>query len=254
MNQFFSFFRLNILLFSLAWEGNRLRVLINEKFVSGKNKIMSKSSCVLFYSNHCHHCKVLLQELRQTPLFNQVNLSCVDTLPRQNLPTFLKSVPTLVVSPPLQVLTGDDVFRWYNQQVYELKEQRQAAQANVNQIVPQTTNNMTAPPPAEPSAWHTAEMGSTFSDSYSMIGTDYNTQGSGGNSIAHSFAFIHGSPNGQQQQQQQQFSKMGSGGGGGANDRQSKKMDELNMKMERLKAERDRQNTQVNGAGMMGRF
>lgn len=203
----------------------------------------SKPSVVLFYSNHCAHCKVLLQELRQTPLFNRVNLSCVDTLPRQNLPSFLKSVPTLVSSPPMQVITGDDVFRWFQQQMYEMKEQRQMEQMNVNQIVPQTTNNLNSAPSSEPSAWHMAEMGSTFSDSYSMIGTDCSAQGSGGNSITHSFAFLNApSPNNNNFQQNV---NQGSMKNSSTDTRQSQKMAELNSKMERLKAERDMQNSNM---------
>lgn len=210
-----------------------------------------KPSIVLFYSNHCAHCKVLLQEIRQTPL--KINLSCIDTLPRQQLPTFLKSVPTLVVSPPLLVLTGDNVFQWLQQQLYEMKEQRQMAQMNVNQIVPQTTNNLSSAPPAEPSAWHMAEMGSTFSDSYSMIGTDCSAQGLGGNNITHSFAFLNApmgnssipssSPNNNNNNANMKNT--------GTDTRQSQKVAELNSKMERLKAERDMQNSNI---GMMGRF
>lgn len=213
---------------------------------------------VLYYSNYCGHCKTLIQDMRQTPIINQLNLVCVDTMPKQNMPSFLKIVPTLIVNPSTPPLTGDNVFKWYDIQLQELRDQRSRAQMNVNSMVPQSTNQYPthqqagggAAPNAgggEPNAWHVAEMGSSFSDSYSYLGTDCSAQGMGGNSIGHSFAFV----NANQNISNGEFPPLAMSSGGSVQ-QSSRKADELSARMEKMKAERD-----MYGGGMqggMGRF
>ena len=182
--------------------------------------------------------------MRQTPVINQLNLVCVDTMPKQSMPSFLRSVPTLVVNPASPPLVGDNVFRWYEKQLHEIREQRSRSQMSANTVGNQPTG------PAgvgggEPNAWLGAEMGSSFSDCYSYLNTDCTTQGQGGNDISHSFSFLnanHSISNGE-------FPALSSSTSGVVT---SKKADELSARMEKLKAERDMFGG--GNAGGMGRF
>ena len=53
----------------------------------------------LYYSQRCRFCQAFLEELSTTPFVPLFQLICVDSSPsRPALPTWLKSVPTLVVA------------------------------------------------------------------------------------------------------------------------------------------------------------
>lgn len=195
---------------------------------------MSQQQVILYMSNYCGHCKTLIQDLRQTPLVNQVKIISVDTIPKNSLPTFLKHVPTLVIDPS-RYLTGDEVFLWFERQMHALRQQKANEQMRVNAMVSQQ-QSQNAREPAEPIAWNVNEMGSSFSDQYSLLTTDCSTQGNGGNDFQHNFAFLNADAgitnqlNGTQQN---------GGGGGQQATQQSKKAAEISQRMERLMAQRD---------------
>ena len=53
----------------------------------------------LWYGSKCRHCQGFLEELSRTPFVSQFQLICVDPSPsRPPLPSWLKSVPTLMVA------------------------------------------------------------------------------------------------------------------------------------------------------------
>jgi hypothetical protein len=52
---------------------------------------------VCFYSNKCDWSEAFLKELANTPYKSEFQFVCVDTTPRQELPNWLKQVPTLVI-------------------------------------------------------------------------------------------------------------------------------------------------------------
>lgn len=117
---------------------------------------------VCFYSNKCDWSEAFLKELANTPYKSEFQFVCVDTTPRQELPNWLKQVPTLVIrSDQEPIKTNSEVLNW----LYERK------------LKDTTRNPSSAPsqmprgpmPSDEPEAWNMAEMGGKLSESYGNL-------------------------------------------------------------------------------------
>jgi hypothetical protein len=68
---------------------------------------------VCFYSKKCPHSKAFLEELARTPYTAEFQFICVDPSPtRAKLPSWLKSVPTLVIDGEADPVTDEKVFNW----------------------------------------------------------------------------------------------------------------------------------------------
>ncbi len=136
---------------------------------------------ICFYSNRCEWSKAFITEISQTPTYmKEFRFICVDPSPnRQSLPSWLKQTPTLVISGDPNPKTNSDVMNW----LYERK-MKDGVTGDGNQIG--------GPRSAEPEPYLDMEMGGGFSDSYSMVGDDWSTGGSGGLSMKHSFSFLGG--------------------------------------------------------------
>ena len=65
----------------------------------------------IFYSKYCPHCKDLIVELKKNNLLDTFTQKiCIDG--KNNLPPFLKEVPTIIVSDYDQPLSSDHAFKW----------------------------------------------------------------------------------------------------------------------------------------------
>ena len=68
---------------------------------------------VVFYSKRCPHSKSFLEELAKTSFTPEFQFVCVDPSPnRPKLPTWLSSVPTLLIDGEPDPLTDEKVFNW----------------------------------------------------------------------------------------------------------------------------------------------
>ena len=67
---------------------------------------------ILFYSNFCNHCSMLLEHIKRYDTDKIIKLVCVDSLRSQNikLDSKIHSVPALVLIPSKEVLFGKSVF------------------------------------------------------------------------------------------------------------------------------------------------
>ena len=65
----------------------------------------------LYYSTQCSHSLELINDLKENELINEINIVCIDNK-NIKLPSFLKSVPTLVVEEADIPLVGEDAFKW----------------------------------------------------------------------------------------------------------------------------------------------
>lgn len=154
-------------------------------------------SILLFYSNRCGHSRQFLQELQPLGVASSVHKICIDTTPRERIPSSVRSVPTLILAGQMTPLVGDQAFGWLN-------EQKQRQQAQAQQRMQQQSSQSGAAvggEPNAPSAWQSTEMGATFSDSYSFLDNSFTEMGvgspqaapkgsGGGSTIPKAFAYI----------------------------------------------------------------
>ena len=152
-------------------------------------KIMNHSH-LLFYSNRCTHSRQFLQQLQTLPnLATSVHQVCIDTTPRERIPSTVRSVPTLIVAGNLNPLVGDTAFQWLHTE--RQRAQQQAAQQSQQQQAMGGGGGgggggVAAAGGGEPSAWQSTEMGASFSDTYSFL------NGGDVNNIPKNFAFVQG--------------------------------------------------------------
>jgi len=175
-----------------------------------------------YYSTKCRYCQAFLEELSQTPYVPEFQLVCVDPRPgRPPLPSWLKSVPTMLVAGSSKPLVGPGpVNNWLFERRLGGKAEKSAQQALEERNAPLTMpaynpdiaprpnaaprGGVSAPPAAAgpsaaagqdaggPLAYHAAEMGAgKWSDNYSMLGTEFNSQ-NGWNPIGRNFESLVG--------------------------------------------------------------
>lgn len=122
---------------------------------------------ICFYSNRCEWSKAFITELSQTPYKNEFRFVCADPSPtRQPLPSWLKKVPTLVISGEQQPRTDSDVMNW----LYERKMRDGGSKGGGG-------GGGGGPTEPEPLV---SDAGNGMGDSYSPINMDTSAQGNGG--------------------------------------------------------------------------
>ncbi len=140
---------------------------------------------ICFYSNRCEWSKAFIEEISKTNYHKEFRFICVDPGPnRPQLPSWLKSVPTLVISGEPEPRTNSEVMNW----LYEKKMMdgggRQGGGGSGGSGGGQQS--------ADPEPYLDSEMGGGFGDSYSWLGDDTTTQGNGGLRAAHNFTYLNG--------------------------------------------------------------
>jgi hypothetical protein len=140
---------------------------------------------ICFYSNRCEWSKAFIEEISKTNYHKEFRFICVDPGPnRPQLPSWLKSVPTLVISGEPEPRTNSEVMNW----LYEKKMMdgggRQGGGGG--------GGGGSGEQSVEPEPYLDSEMGGGFGDSYSFIGDDTTTQGNGGMRMKHNFTYLNG--------------------------------------------------------------
>lgn len=139
---------------------------------------------ICFYSSRCEWSKAFLEEISKTSYHGLFRFICVDPGPnRPALPSWLKQIPTLVISGEPEPRTNGEVMNW----LYEQKMKDGAGNKG--------GGGGAATGPVEPEPYLDMEMGGGFSDSYSFIGADTSAQGNGGmhENLRHNFTYLNGS-------------------------------------------------------------
>lgn len=157
----------------------------------------NQSTALLFVSNRCSHSRQFVQELRQLGASATVHQINIDTTPRERIPSVVRSVPTLILNSAGQqtVLVGDQAFGWlnaqkqYSQQSSQQQSRPQMAHRSGQSAHPSgaaagpaSGGNAPAATNGEPQAWHSTEMGPSFSDTYSFIDNSFTEKGNGARS------------------------------------------------------------------------
>ena len=139
---------------------------------------------ICFYSSRCEWSKAFLEEISKTSYHGLFRFICVDPGPnRPALPSWLKQIPTLVISGEPEPRTNGEVMNWlYEQKMKDGAGNKGGAAGGVAG-------------PVEPEPYLDMEMGGGFSDCYSFIGTDTSAEGNGGMhaNLRHNFTYLNGS-------------------------------------------------------------
>ena len=157
-------------------------------------------SILLFYSKRCSHSRQFLEELPSIAAASSVHRICIDTTPRERIPSTVKSVPTLILAGQMTPLVGDQAFGWLREQQ---QLQAQAQKRTPGGLDPSSGGGPSGAnaPSDGPSGWQSTEMGASFSDTYSFLDNSYTEMGTGssqpapsgsggGSTIPKSFAYI----------------------------------------------------------------
>ena len=178
---------------------------------------------ICFYSSRCEWSKAFLEEISKTSYHGLFRFICVDPGPnRPALPSWLKQIPTLVISGEPEPRTNGEVMNWlYEQKMKDGASNKGGAAGGVAG-------------PVEPEPYLDMEMGGGFSDSYSFIGTDTSAEGNGGMhaNLRHNFTYLNGS-DGVSTREASNFQTTNS------NAKRSKKEEMLDAQMAQYKNQRD---------------
>jgi hypothetical protein len=187
---------------------------------------------ICFYSNRCDWSKAFITELSETPYRGEFRFVCADPSPtRPQLPSWLKKVPTLVISGEPEPRVDAEVFNWLKER--QLRDGAGTARREGGGGAGAAGGAGSAGP-AEPEPL-VSDMGSAFGDSYSMLDTDTSAQGDGGSTGVgnfYGFSFLQGS-NSVGTKEGSSFQMTNSSG------KRSKKEEMLDSQMEQYMAQRD---------------
>ena len=109
----------------------------------------------LFYSERCPNCKQIIETLKGLNKAGLYKFILVESLPRDQIPSFLKKVPTLYIPDTKDVIVGKDIFGYI------------AKPTNSRKELPTSSPQAVAGAPGEYSPWGFEGSGK-LGDSYSM--------------------------------------------------------------------------------------
>lgn len=78
---------------------------------------------VLFYSQHCQHCKNVMMAIQKSSLQSSIKMFCIDGF--QPLPKYLTHVPSLKSYKQNSMIIGDDIIQWLDSKKQPLEQQIQ---------------------------------------------------------------------------------------------------------------------------------
>lgn len=114
----------------------------------------------LFYSDRCPNSQQIIQTLKALNKGGLYKFVQVETLPRNQIPAFLKSVPTLYIPDTKEVIVGKDIYGYIAKPTNSRKEIPQKETASAS-------NGPAQGPIGDLSPWG-FEGGSRLTESYSM--------------------------------------------------------------------------------------
>lgn len=184
---------------------------------------------ICFYSGKCEWSKAFLTEISKLPYKSDFRFICVDPGPqRPQLPSWLKKVPTLVISGENEPRTDSDVMNWlYERKMKDGKMGLASAQGGLPQ-----NSGVGGGDDLQPFMF--GAMGGVYDDAFSSY-DDSNID-----SLNHGFSFLNGQ-DAVGTREAQNFGEGGPGGGngGGRSDHRSKKEKMFDAQMEAYQRERN---------------
>lgn len=113
----------------------------------------------LFYSERCPNCKQIIETLKALNKAGLYKFILVESLPREQIPGFLKKVPTLYIPDTKEVVVGKDIFGYIAKPTNSRKELPAKQEAIA-------TGGASASAPGEYSPWGfegTGRLGESYS-------------------------------------------------------------------------------------------
>jgi len=145
---------------------------------------------ICFYSNKCEWSQAFIKELSTTPYKGEFQFVCIDTTPRNQLPTWLKQVPTLLIKDTEEpVKVNNEVMNW----IYERKmKDTSRAPASVINSSGGSSGAAVGSAGGEPEAWNISEMGGKLSESYGNLVDGSGASVESSSSKNFDFGFLNG--------------------------------------------------------------
>ena len=171
----------------------------------------------LFYSERCPNCKQIIETLKGLNKAGLYKFILVESLPREQIPSFLKKVPTLYVPETKDVIVGKDIFGYIAKPTNSRKELPTA---------PPIAQGGAPSAPGEYSPWGFEGSGK-LGDSYSMWDNPTESVSNGGSQWT--FLDYTVTSQGNPEPSSENTLKTKTGG----NDDVSKKLEELSKQRER---------------------
>lgn len=124
---------------------------------------MNRSSYILFYSNQCKTCYLLVEMLKREDLFKYFNSLCVDD-PQLVIPKNIDVVPTIIVPQCNKALSGNEIFHWIETMKFLRQQQH-------NQKITEYNANKSQEQKLGPHGYMSLEMDG-FSDTFAYSNID----------------------------------------------------------------------------------
>ena len=130
-----------------------------------------------YYSTKCSWSKAFITEISKTPFKSEFQFISVDPPLQQNLPKWLKKVPTLMIQGNPEPLTDSEVMNWLYERKMRDRPSNESAQQQNSDI----------------DGWNAAENVSFAKGvAYSFNDSDTSVEGNGGTTIPGAFEFLAG--------------------------------------------------------------
>lgn len=138
---------------------------------------------ILFFSNGCPHSTELIQNIRHTPVSNELNYFCVDGV--MTLPDYVQFTPTLRIDRggDKYIIKGSEIYEWLNAITPPAPKQRPQSQKQKQQKSPsplpdyqQQQRQQHAPPIQEEAEMHGSYQDTTGGDSFDSVFSGIDTQ------------------------------------------------------------------------------
>jgi hypothetical protein len=139
----------------------------------------------LFYSERCANSKQIIETLKALNKTGLYKFILVDTLPRNQIPAFLKAVPTLYNAETKDVVVGKDIYGYISKPTNSRKEIPQKE----GSVTARGTTGQVGPPMGDLNPWGFEGSG-RLTESYSMWDSP-TSFASDGNTM---YTFIAGGP------------------------------------------------------------
>ena len=100
---------------------------------------------IFFYSKQCQLSMMCAEELFNSKIKKSINFVCLDGIPKNQIPKFIKFLPCIVDKSRKQIVQGNDVPNWFQVKIMELTTDLRSSpgqNGNIPRTAPATRQNV----------------------------------------------------------------------------------------------------------------